>query len=317
MAEQAAVSFDARLLSPQLERLALEFRAAGDERMARDNAAEAPQETLFHYTNDQAFRSIVKTGLLWFTSIYKMDDRAELDFGFRISRSILQSASNSGDAVIRAFCEPLIQEDLREDIRQTFDFYSVSFGTNDDLKQWLRYGDSGKGLALGLAPQFFLPQQIVNPKPEDHVYVGKVIYGDKAASARHATVINSAIDLVGHVRDAGLIREWPDARAFFRRIASEMYVEILWNCVTTKDDSWSHQEETRLLALNHLRKPYLEIHNAPQRPRVEIRQPLLRSNLEEVMLGPLSDASAQDRIKAFLNEQGLSKTRVTRSSARD
>lgn len=293
---------------------ALEFRTASDERMARDNAGEAPQETLFHYTSEEAFRNIVRTEQLWFTSIYQMDDREELNFGYGISRSILQSVSDSGDVVIRAFCEPLIRDDLRADIRQTFDFYSVSFGTKDDPNQWSRYADGGKGLAIGLAPPFFLPQQVVDPKPEDHVYVGKVLYGDKAARAKHAAVVDFAIDVIGQVRDAGLIRKWLDARAFFRRIASEMYVEILWNCVTTKDDSWSQQRETRLLALNHLGKPHLEIHNATVRPRVQIGQPLLRSNLEEVMLGPMSDASAEDRIKTFLIDHGLTETRVTRSS---
>jgi hypothetical protein len=51
--------------------------------MARANAKDSPTQPLFHYTTEQAFYSIIQSETFWFTSIYYMDDDAELSFGFR------------------------------------------------------------------------------------------------------------------------------------------------------------------------------------------------------------------------------------------
>ena len=111
----------------------------------------------------------------------------------------------------------------------------------------------------------------------------------------------------------GSLRHASDARIFFGCMAAEMQVEILWNCVTTKENRWRHQKETRLLALNRQRKPRLEIHNADKRPRVEINQPLLKANLAEVMVGAHADANVEDKVRAFLREHGLAEVPVSRT----
>lgn len=54
--------------------------------------------------------------------------------------------------------------------------------------------------------------------------------------------------------------------------------------MTTKSDKWAHQVETRLLAVNDLRNPGIEIKNAPSRPRVEIPQPRLKANITEIVM---------------------------------
>ena len=82
-------------------------------------------------------------------------------------------------------------------------------------------------------------------------------------------------------------------------MAAEMYVEILWISVTSKDSKWGHQSETRLLAVNDLQAPKITIHNADTRPRVELPQPLLKKNIVEVMIGPKADDAAKDRVKIF------------------
>jgi hypothetical protein len=128
-----------------------------------------------------------------------MDDKEELTFGFNVSRSLLQAAVATGDELTRLFCQELVdEEDLRK-IKTLFEFYSISFGIKDDPQQWASYGDSGRGVALGLAPAFFHPapfEDPENPKPEEHIYLylGKVVYGDEAAGARHSIVIEEPGD---------------------------------------------------------------------------------------------------------------------------
>jgi hypothetical protein len=128
-------------------------------------------------------------------------------------------------------------------------------------------------------------------------------------------VINSAIDTIHHANASGAIKDGEDAMLLFRHIAAEMTVEILWNCVTTKYDSWGHQNETRLLALKNLKQPHLPIYNAEHRPRLELPQPLFKPNLGEVMVGPKSDAFLEARLRAFLESHGLAHVSTTRSTA--
>ena len=72
----------------------------------------------------------------------------------------------------------------------------------------------------------------------------------------------------------------------------------------------------RLLAVNDLRNPKLEIHNATERPRVELPQPLLKTNITEVMLGPKADDAAKIRVRTFLDQNQLPHVPVTVAAAR-
>lgn len=304
--------------SPEVEKAIAAFHDASMRRMAESNAADVPTEALFHYTNERALFSIIESETFWFTSIYYMDDTEELAYGFNVSQSMLQDRVANGDQLTRLFCEELVSEEDLEKIRTLFEFYSISFGTKDDAQQWERYGDKGCGVALGLSPKFFHPVPLEdpeNPKPEKYIFFGKVAYGNEAARARHSVVIDEAIEVIKQAQAGGAIRDGKHAQIFFRHIAAEMTVEILWNCVTTKDQKWSHQNETRLLALNNLKAPHLPIYNADIRPRLELPQPLLMKYIVEIMVGPKADSGAEERMRRFLKAHSLSQVAVTRSSA--
>jgi hypothetical protein len=305
---------ESNTLSHQLEKAATEFGKGCALRIAEGTAANEPQESLFHYTNENAFKSIFETEQFWYTSIYHMDDTEELNFGFDVCTSLLQIASEDAHKVLKLFFEPLIEDGLRQEVRAAVEFYSISFGTRDDIKQWNSYGDSGGGVAFGLLPEFFHPTLNRNPKPEECIFVGKVAYGDSNSRARHSHVIQSASEIILREFRAGNLRR-ENAQAFYRRLAAEMYVEVLWNSVTTKDDDWRHQNEVRLLVLNRLAKPQLAIHNPNGRPFVKIPQPGLKSCLTEVIVGPKAHSNAEQGIQRFLTEQDLRHVRVTRSSA--
>src|SRR5439155_24414900 len=123
---------------------------------------------------------------------------------------------------------------------------------------------------IGLAPEFFALLKTKDPMPEEITFLGKVFYGETDAKVRHAGVIDSVIWTVKEAYRTGALLKMEDEEEFLRHMAAEMYVEILWNSVTSKDSKWSHQRETRLLAINDLRNPTLEIQNAAERPRVEL-----------------------------------------------
>jgi hypothetical protein len=135
------------------------------------------------------------------------------------------------------------------------------------------------------------------------------------AKVRHAGVVDSAVSAVKQAHRLGVLSKPDDEEAFLHLMAAYMYGEVLWNSVTTKADRWSHQAETRLLAFNDLKNPQIEIKNGDKRPRVELPQPLLKSNITEVMMGPAAGEDAKEKVRAFLDGNGLPSVPLTFAAA--
>jgi hypothetical protein len=300
----------------QIESAILAFQAECDGRMANTNAANQPKQPLFHYTNEEALSSIVASQLFWFGSIYHMDDTEELSFGFNTARALLTEAAASTAGLKRAFCEGCLEGDDLANIKKKMECYSISFGLRDVSQQWKKYAAGGRGVAFGLAPVFFVPQPFKDPqnsKPEEVIFFGKVVYGDTNVRATHKTVIDAALALVDKATKSGWLRTGQDTEAFCRMLATVMYTEILWNAITTKEDKWSHQNETRLLARNFFPSPGLLINGPEEKPHVEIEQPLLQSSMVEVMVGPEADSGAAERVQTILGSHGMQNVAVTRA----
>lgn len=297
------------------EKLADRFNFASVQRMAKGNERGAPTESLFHYTSTAALAGIIASETFWFTSVYHMDDDQELSFGFGISHALLKAALEREDANVRVFLKPLVEDVGLTRIRNRFEFYSASFGKKDDSRQWTDYAGDGTGVAIGLGPKFFGFEKKEDYKPEEKTFLGKVEYGEPAAKIRHAAIVDSAVQTIKQAHRQGLLLKAEDEEAFLHLMAAYMYVEILWNSVTTKSDKWSHQMETRLLAVNDLKNPKIEIKNAPARPRVEIPQPRLKANITEVMMGPKADDAARANVRKILDDNGLPNVQVTMSAA--
>ncbi|WPO43183.1 DUF2971 domain-containing protein [Tardiphaga sp. 42S5] len=296
------------------EKLADRFNQASVLRMAKGNERGAPTEPLFHYTSVAALEAIIASETFWFTSVYHMDDDQELSFGFAISHALLAAALEREDVNMKVFLKPLVEDMAFSRIRDRFEFYSASFGQKDDARQWADYADGGKGIAIGLGPKLFGLEKKKTYKPEEKTFLGKVEYGEPAAKIRHAAIVDSAVQTIKQAHQQGLLLKPEDEEAFLHLMAAYMYVEILWNSVTTKSDKWAHQVETRLLAVNDLKKPGIPIKNAPARPRVEIPQPLLKANITEVMMGPKADDDARANVRKVLDDGDLATVQITSAS---
>jgi hypothetical protein len=237
-----------------------------DRRMAAAKEAGAPKEALYHYTNETALFSILDSSQFRFTTIYQMDDTEELNFGFSVARGSFDEAGKRCKGLARQFFRSLAEDTDRKRIRELIVFYSVSFGRRDSEKQWMKYADTGRGVALGFAPAFFQPDGSDSEKPEELTHCGQVFYGLKDGQARHEKVVVDAAAVIARAQRRGWLKSKEDAVEFCHLLRVTMYTEILWNCVTTKDDTWSYQNEVRLLLLDSLKKPKLTVVNPERRP---------------------------------------------------
>jgi hypothetical protein len=203
-------------IDPQIKKLLDAFEVACDRRMADANEANSPQEPLFHYTKEQALTSIINSQRFRFSSINHMDDLTELTFGFNVFRSLLQEAIGAQSGLVRDFCRGLLEDDDLKIIQRHIAFYSVSFGLKDDPRQWKCYGDRGRGVALGLAPEFFRPtpfEDLNRSKPEGRIFCGKVAYGDEDGLARILRCLKRPSHLSNKCNPPVGFHQHPSARA--------------------------------------------------------------------------------------------------------
>src|SRR5215470_14279824 len=190
-------------LNPKADAAVDRFQSACNHRMAEANAAGRPKEPLFHYTKEAALFSILDSNQFHFTSIYHMDDPEELNFGFNVARDLFQETAEQSTGLAQAFCRELGADGELEKIREEITLYSVSFGLRDVGQQWMEYADQGRGVALGLAKEFFQPapfEDPEHPKPEEIIYYGRVAYGREDGHARHQKAVDGALAVIEQVQ---------------------------------------------------------------------------------------------------------------------
>jgi hypothetical protein len=109
-----------------------------------------PPTVLYHYTNDAGLEGIIKSGQLWFTDIFALNDPSELRHGLGIATNLLKSRSASARPEIAAFASIFERFDLDAGIEAAGYFFICCFSAQgDDLGQWRAYADNGQGFALG------------------------------------------------------------------------------------------------------------------------------------------------------------------------
>ncbi len=101
-----------------------------------------------HYTSVRGALGILESGKFWFTERAHLNDPSEISHGIEIATEILKERGRHGDANRFGRCTANVFRDCR--------FFSGSFTfKDDDLSQWINYGDEGKGVILTLRASAF------------------------------------------------------------------------------------------------------------------------------------------------------------------
>ena len=147
-----------------------------------------PKDRLYHYTNDDGLRGILKSGQLWLTNIFKLNDPSEVSHGFDIGVKALTSSRADGTPQSKEFARVLEAFYNRVGIQGSAKFFVCSFSWHeDDLCQWRAYADNGRGYAL----EFDAAALDAVVKSEAHTEAFPITYADAGLDKLDCDIIDA------------------------------------------------------------------------------------------------------------------------------
>lgn len=106
---------------------------------------------IYHYCDVNAFMSIIQNDLLWLSSLYSMNDTAEVEY---VREAAVPAIEN---IIIQHSTDPSVLSTFRANLN-SLNYYAACFSTeSDDLYQWQAYGQRGKGFAIGFDSDLLCP----------------------------------------------------------------------------------------------------------------------------------------------------------------
>lgn len=160
------------------------------------------QATIFHYTDVKGALGILKSGELWFTERSHLNDTAELMYGFRIARELFDNSAKKRNPPIPDVEGYRLKETHKTQLEQ-FGYWIFSASlNNDDLGQWQRYADDGRGVCLGFSVEklesMFHPSEIKILLPQvHHARHFRVSYCESRLRANLQRYVDCALAVLG------------------------------------------------------------------------------------------------------------------------
>ena len=120
------------------------------------NCIDGSMPAVHHYTTINGALGILENGRIWFTERAHLNDRSEISHGVQIAVDALRKQGRMDEAAHLAHSACTVFRDFR--------FFSASFSfAYDDLSQWMKYADGGKGILLSFkASAFNTPKAFVD-----------------------------------------------------------------------------------------------------------------------------------------------------------
>ena len=278
---------------------------------------------LYHYTGLNALRGIIETESIWCTDYRHMNDQSELSYGVEVAKDALARLAIQADARVCLFCQCV---DGLLDITHfngNLDFYTASFtAQRDDPDQWERYGDKGRGVAIGLSPSMFGIIDAAGLQPHEMSFVGPVLYDRAAIFARHDAAIRAAATIFKAAADRhpNIMAHKANGLPFMDRLAKELIASpLIWNCITSKEHAlWATEREIRLIVMGQTKNlaPYVQYRQRAAERIPYIAHPFwvrAPDALHEIVIGPEAGDEAEAEVAQMLCDFGVGGVRVARS----
>ncbi len=215
---------------------------------------------IYHYTDDVGLRGILKTGQLWLTDIFNLNDPSEMKYGFSHALRILNSKAANGPPESKIFAKQLEDFALSERIERTGFYFICSFSScGNDLCQWRAYADNGRGYALGFdtkALRSVFTQERGSRIPN---YPFHLTYDKAHLGEIQLMIIEKVFGLISLPRGRKLESAARDA--YMHWLSTWFMVYALRAALCFKHKAYQNEKEYR----------FLQIHPATTPPKFELR----------------------------------------------
>ena len=191
-----------------------------------------PSTPLFHYCSPEGFYGITKSGSIWLTDLQYLNDPRELQLVAEISNLMLElSESSQTPYGLKIAYKKLVPR--LEGVRPDLGLYSFSLSLKgDQLPMWQEYTARGHGFCIAFRSTAFNDMSL---------RVQKVSY---LSSSRANSISDRLEKLIQPL--IGLDYK-PNQIDYRTGEPISTIIRILCLASSTKDDSWEHEEEVRLV----------------------------------------------------------------------
>jgi Protein of unknown function (DUF2971) len=128
----------------------------GHAAVAEKDGGPSDKTILYHFTDTEAFRSIIQNQELWFSLPTTSNDPSEMSYGVGLACRILQDRLAMRKSPFDQLALSFLQDQslVPKDINFEHFPLTVSFcGTKDTSGQWMHYGRNGRGVAIGFSSE--------------------------------------------------------------------------------------------------------------------------------------------------------------------
>jgi hypothetical protein len=273
-------------------------------------------QPLYHYTDLNAFLSIIKFKQLWLSGAHNLNDHQEINWTNRKVAKILGRLEDKYGAQNTRRLLDLMQMNKAVP-------YICSLSTKDDLlSQWRAYGKDGTGVAIGFNSDL-LPSSkrlpVLTTAPKDSITTLPVLYSE---AEQDATIENIVVYCMEALQNAG-----EDA------VETEIHAAITLNGLSTvfKNEAFHEEHEWRIIhtpmIMGDIKTNETTIHTGISDPKHRVSNNKLITYFEynfsslvgsgiicDLVLGPKCEISNYD-LDIFLPINGLEKLKYRRSAA--
>jgi hypothetical protein len=280
--EQAIQEFDAKAKSYLIEEV--------------DKVGKPEHPELFHYCSLENAFNILKSGTIWATGIFHLNDATEVSYGAGIMAECLKSRTEIHPNVRGVFGSP--EKFMRTADKWPMFVFCFSFGS-DLLSQWRAYGKSGGGVCIGF-DRARLPSILPKKGPDPTLF--PVIYEKKAQE----DLLNRVLDVASEFQSR--LAPGSDTAAYWLHAVSL----VAQSSFRLKHEAFSDEREWRLLWM-----PGKAIHYRPVARKLipYIECEFCKAVITKVVQGPLfNPVSGEDSLRMFLEAKGYRHAGISRSS---
>lgn len=272
-------------------------------------------EKLFHYTDLNAFLSIIQNKKLWLTGAYNLNDHQEISWTHRKIGSRLNELASKHGRQRPDEIWTLLQANSGVP-------YICSLSSESDLlSQWRAYGQNGSGVAIGFK-RTSLPSSerlpIITYGKKDSVSLHQVIYNEKAQDQLIDSILAPAFE-GAEIDDQA---HWAMSTA-----ASQLagLASIFKNPAFAEENEWRIIHKPIIMGKDGSQESKIHVSISPPKYRTaggklisyfeyEFTELKPEDIFSEIVLGPKSEVSSFD-LSLLLTENGLTNLNVRRSKA--